>query len=145
MVLMTWKSLYSIGHELVDGHHKKLFDLVNSLYDQLLTGGGREAVDRALKELVDYTVYHFKAEEEVMREAKYPELESHMQQHKALLAKVTELAATFNQNQTETSMELVYFVRDWLTQHTTTTDRKIGQYLRSMQADWTHTDRTGTR
>lgn len=129
MSLMAWKEVYLIGVETVDEHHKKLFSLVNGLYDALLAGGGRVAADAALKALLDYTVYHFDAEEELMRSAGYPELEEHRRQHRVLLDRTLAMVALYEKGQEEVSMQLVHFLKDWLYQHTTTSDRKIGRFL----------------
>lgn len=130
MGLMTWQPQYAIGVELVDGHHQRLFDLVNGFHDALLAGEGRAAVDAALKALLDYTVYHFNAEEELMASVGYPELGAHKVQHQALLDKTLAMVERYRKGEEELSMPLVHFLKDWLYQHTTTSDRKIGQFIR---------------
>ena len=130
MALMTWQPQYAIGVEVVDGHHLRLFDLVNAFHDALLAGEGRGAVDVALTELLDYTVYHFRAEEEIMASVGYPDIEGHKQQHQALLEKTLGMVERYRKGEAELSMPLVHFLTDWLYQHTTTADRKIGQFIR---------------
>lgn len=134
MAVMTWQQQYAIGVELVDGHHQRLFDLVNGLHDALVAGGGRVAVDAALKELVDYTVYHFEAEEALMASVGYPELEAHKRQHQALLEETQAMVERYRRGEAELSMPLVHFLKDWLYRHTTTSDRKIGQFIRRSAA-----------
>ena len=132
MELMTWKPAYVIGIELVDEHHQRLFELVNQLHRALLAGGGREAVDVALKALLEYTTYHFGAEEELMRSIGYPGLEEHRRQHAALVEKTLEMVGRYQKGDQEVSMPLVHFVKEWLYEHTTTSDRKIGRFLQGL-------------
>ena len=66
MDLLIWGHTYSIGNDLVDNQHKKLMELINTLH-RIESGESDEDINDVLNELVNYTVYHFKSEEELQQ------------------------------------------------------------------------------
>ena len=67
MPLLNWYDRYSINNIQLDNHHKKLFALFNRLYDICLVDNRDSMFETALDEIVFYSDYHFKAEEQYMR------------------------------------------------------------------------------
>ena len=67
---LVWSTDFEIGIASVDGQHKHLVDLVNRLSNQLLTVNLNEEQRLGyLRELTDYTHYHFQAEDALMEAA----------------------------------------------------------------------------
>ena len=65
MPICTWNSEYSVGIDQIDKQHQKLVLLINTLFDAMKEGKGKERQGHILNELVQYTDYHFKCEEEL--------------------------------------------------------------------------------
>ena len=84
MFSWSWKDDYSIGIKTIDEQHKKLIEIAGKLEDMLHTGESLDYYDyiiEAINELKEYTEYHFRYEEEKLKEFNYPELEEHRIQH----------------------------------------------------------------
>ncbi len=62
--LFPWNEGYSVAINEMDGHHKKIFQLINDV-NRAMRGRDTEQINRVVDELVKFTVYHF-AEEESM-------------------------------------------------------------------------------
>ena len=61
---MVWKEEYSVGIVSLDNDHKKLISLLNQFttaYDYAMS---EEYERQALKDLINYTKYHFEREEQ---------------------------------------------------------------------------------
>ncbi len=85
---LSWKDKFLVGHQGIDAQHKALFEWAGSL----LSAGSREMQVMVAKGLYDHTLTHFDFEERIMVKAEYPDTESHIVQHKALLKRLTEIA-----------------------------------------------------
>ncbi|MBI5327051.1 MAG: hemerythrin family protein [Deltaproteobacteria bacterium] len=134
MAFMTWNdNEFSVNIKLFDTHHKKLFDLINRLHDAMKQGKARDVLAQILSELIDYTVYHFKAEEELFQKHGYPEYAQQKKEHKELTKTALELKAKFDKDQIRTvlTMETMKFLKDWLNNHICETDKKYTKFLNS--------------
>ncbi len=87
---IPWSDEYSIGIKGIDFQHKKLFDLVNRLYD-LDETSSKEDMRVILYEFSDYVKVHFKDEEAYMLSVDYPELEQHKKKHENIVETLTQV------------------------------------------------------
>ena len=131
MALAAWDPKYATGNLAVDGQHRKLFEMVNSLHDALLAGHGKEQMGPTLKGLATYTVEHFKTEEGLMTSLMYPGYPEHKKKHDALLAQVGQLVKDFDEGKLTLPLTLARFLSDWITHHIEDEDKKMAQWLRS--------------
>lgn len=130
MAILEWKVDLGVNITKIDEQHKKLVDLVNNLHEAMRTGKGKEVCGQVLKELADYTVYHFSTEEEFMKQNQYPDAENHVKAHKDLVAQVVEFQKGFEAGKIGLSMDLFDFLNKWLVDHIIGTDKKLGAFLR---------------
>lgn len=132
MPMMTWTEKLSVGVKVFDEDHKKLVNLLNSLFDSMQAGKGRDVLAKILNELVAYTKYHFAREEEQMAKLGYPDLEGHRRAHGNLMARLSELMVKYNSGATAgVSGETLNFLTAWLQEHIRGTDQKYGPYFKS--------------
>ncbi|MEO5345487.1 MAG: bacteriohemerythrin [Magnetococcus sp. YQC-9] len=124
-----WKNAYSVGVAAMDDDHKKLLDMVWTVYHSLQKSYGKEDAERVLGELQNYTVEHFTREEALMKKHRYPELERHCAEHEAMKAKVAEFRANFSSNSLDVSREMLRFLENWLINHITKTDQAYSAFL----------------
>jgi hemerythrin len=130
MAFITWSDeLYSIKVEHIDTQHRHLVSLVNRMHEAVVNGLERSALSQVLEELIDYTVYHFRSEEELFATHHYPQLEIHKQQHNALTEQVLKLQAEFEEGSATISYEVLDFLHDWLTHHMASSDRGFLHYM----------------
>ncbi len=129
MGFIKWNSNYSVKIAEVDEQHKKLINLVNEMYDAMSVGKGREVLGPVLKELVDYTAYHFATEERLFREYGYADYEKHKKIHDELAAKTKKLKETFDQGNKMITIDVMLFLSDWLNVHILEEDKKYSHFL----------------
>lgn len=129
MSLFKWKEEYSVKVTDFDDQHKKLINLLNRLFDAMGAGKGKEMVGPILTELIDYTVVHFKAEEKVMFTHAYPDMKAHIEEHELLKKRVYAFKADFDAGKAPLTIEVMNFLKDWLTNHIVDTDKRYGPYM----------------
>ena len=129
MALIQWSSGLEVGHSNIDTQHKKLVDLVNTLNDAMTQGKAKDILGKLLDELIAYTVSHFAMEEQLMQAHSYPDRANHLKQHTDLKATVVKLQSEFAGGKTMITIEVMRFLKDWLSNHIQVTDKALGKYL----------------
>lgn len=118
MPMIEWTPRMSVGVAEFDNEHKVLIGLVNELFDAMREGHGKQAVEHVLDGLLSYTVTHFEHEERMMRQYGYPEMESHIAEHKELARKAQEIRSAILDHATSAdAMKTMNFITKWLTTH----------------------------
>jgi hemerythrin-like metal-binding protein len=136
MPLFNWKEEYSVNVAELDQHHKILIDIVNRIYDNCLQIGVVDCIGPKIVELVDYSEYHFKAEESYLQRIEYFEREEHIEQHTMFIFKINELQQAYEGNEIELTRSLIVFLGKWLLHHVMEEDKKYAQYaLETNQTD----------
>ena len=124
MPLLTWNDDYSVDNEELDSHHKMLISILNHLYNECLKVDSENCVGPRLEELLAYTDYHFKAEEQYMRQIEYFEIDDHIEMHNSFIFKLEELQRIQHPSQMELTRELIIFIGKWLLHHVLEEDKK---------------------
>lgn len=99
----------------------------------MLRGGLKEDMQKIFMDLVSYTESHFKAEEGVMRQISYPRLVSHHQQHVEFVLKARDLHTQLLAGKFTVSMDLLRFLKSWLSEHILGTDQQYVPFLNVAQ------------
>jgi len=126
MTIIIWdQEKLSVGVQLLDEQHKKLVELINALY--LLKENKGEHVKTGLSKLFDrfkdYSIYHFKAEEEYFSLLDSKAVELHILQHKHYLEYLQELSVKVRENN-DLSEEMLFHLTDWIFHHILSEDKK---------------------
>lgn len=129
MALIAWSNMLSTGVTEQDNQHKKLIDLINQLNDAMKDGKGNEVMGKVLAELVNYTVFHFGYEEKLMAQYKTDDTPAHKAEHVKFVQTAGDFKRKFDSGNAVVSVEIMNFLRDWLTNHIMKTDKKLGQAL----------------
>lgn len=132
--MFEWKPEYSVQIPEIDAQHQRLFALSAELHSAMSQGKGKDALEAALGNLLDYTKTHFAAEEQFMRRYQYPEIEVHRQQHEKLTAQVVDFQKRFLRHETWLTVDLMLFLKNWLTQHISGSDLKYAEHIRRKTA-----------
>jgi hemerythrin len=125
MALLDWHNIYSIGNDKLDTHHKKLFSILNTLYDMSFKSNNEFSYDSIIDELVSYADYHFKAEEQYMINRKYMDIDSHIMQHKYFTERTMQLKQKNIAGDSVPTSELIVFLGNWLLKHVIEEDKRI--------------------
>ncbi len=129
MALIAWGPALSVGVKEIDEQHKKLVDMVNQLNDAMTQGQGRQALGKVLNDLISYTQFHFRAEEKLMETNGYANTVAHKAEHHKLVQDVGAFKSKFDSGSASISIELMTFLRNWLSNHILNSDKKVGQSL----------------
>lgn len=129
MPLFQWNDTFSVSVSLFDGQHKELIAIINKLYDAMKEGKGKTVLRDIFRDLISYTVMHFSAEENLMQQHHYPARIEHMEQHRQLTDKVKELQSKFDDGNMFVTIEVLEFLKNWLTGHIMETDKKYSLFF----------------
>lgn len=133
MFYFQWQDSYLTHIDELDAQHQKLVGLINNLYTDLLNcpedAQKQSCVAKTLDELVDYSCYHFAAEEKLMLEHNFPEYAIHKQEHEDFKLKVAELMKVQAETTKALPFPVVVFLRDWLASHVIHIDKRYGPFL----------------
>jgi hemerythrin-like metal-binding protein len=126
--LIIWSEGYSVGIKDIDMQHMKLIDLINKLY-YLFLNKNYDDLKNIMKELKDYTLYHFSTEERLFREKKYSNELEHIAKHEELVNQLNTLINEFINSPSVLTMKTMTFLQKWLTNHIMKEDKKYVGYL----------------
>jgi hemerythrin len=129
MALVKWDQSFSVKVKRYDEDHQKLFAMINTLHESMLAGKGGEKIQEVVKQLADYTKYHFAAEEAELAKAKYPGRAAHRAEHEAFVKKVEQFQQDIAAGKVNLSISVGGFLNDWLTNHIKRTDQQYGAFL----------------
>lgn len=131
MPLLTWNEKYSVNIKAIDEQHKRWIEILNELYDAMKSARGSEVVGKVLRELVDYTKVHFSAEEKLMESTGYSLFQGHRKMHEDMAKEVESLMAKQEAGGTAVTVDVMFFLRNWLSEHIVGTDKNYSTYLNS--------------
>ncbi|HNV85884.1 MAG TPA: bacteriohemerythrin [Candidatus Omnitrophota bacterium] len=125
---ITWDASFSVNVREIDDQHRKLFDIFN----RLLSGMGtqdRDFIGGAIGEMVDYSKYHFSTEERYMELFRYPQYAKHKKEHDDFIAKVEDFIGKWNDKKAALSLDVMFFLENWIRDHTQGIDKELGPFL----------------
>ncbi len=118
MALIEWQDSYKTNIPIIDQDHKALVDLINTLHNVVETNQGRGMRARALQELDEYIMLHFRREELLMENYGYAGLEDQKVAHKKFEDHIKEIRKRFDAgDDNAVDEELLRFLKDWLMNH----------------------------
>jgi len=126
MPIIEWNVKFLVGIQEIDQHHKHLVDLLNETYDAFRNGV--DIQQSAVDELVHLSSDHFASEERLMTQASYPQLAEHKQEHELFALRVSEFQKNYREHE-HVSVEILWFLCNWVTHHILETDAKFGEFL----------------
>jgi hemerythrin len=128
-IMFSWKQDYVLGVQVIDEQHKKLFEIAERAYGLLKDDFRTDKYDeivRIIGELKEYTIFHFKTEEEYMMSIGYRKLLSHKVFHNDFIENINNVKlSNIDNNQDEYIMELLGFVAKWIDEHILEQDKQI--------------------
>lgn len=130
MALIQWTPALSVNIAQIDNQHMKLVALVNNLHDRMKEGKGKAALSGILNELTDYTVYHFRTEENLFRKFNYPQTDAHLKEHDLLVQQVVKLKTDIDSGKSVLTLDVMNFLRDWLSNHIASSDKAYTPFMK---------------
>ncbi len=127
--LIVWGPGLETGIVVIDQDHRKLVGMLNRLNAAMAEGHAKDVLAQLLNELVQYTVVHFQHEEQLMAKHQYAGTAGHASEHRKLVATVSDFKNKLALGQAMISIELMKFLRGWLTDHIMGADKRLAQAL----------------
>lgn len=127
-VSFSWDEKYSVGNEEIDGQHKYMFELANSLPESIEDG----SVKKTVMALYKYILKHFSAEELLMNDEKFPCAVEHMSLHNDLITQLNEITSIPFKGD-EDLLKFKRFVYDWVIEHIMHQDKKFFDFIKQKQ------------
>lgn len=126
-LMIEWTPDLSTGIELLDEHHKEIFQWLAELESAAAEERTLLSV-YALTRFKHYVREHFSVEEALMKSVNYPGLAEHVAEHAVFRSRLRDfqLKAIYQDVSTET----VDFLKDWLLNHIAKADLAYVPYLK---------------
>jgi hemerythrin len=135
-IRISWDKSLETGDPEIDDQHRELFRRIDALMAATQDRRARSEVGRLLTFLGDYVVGHFAAEERLMEEYGYPEVEAHRDEHRNFVSDYARLYQDYRAEGPGPVFVIKFGnrVTGWLCEHICRTDRRLADYL-SAQRD----------
>ncbi len=130
----VWSDAYSIAVPEMDAEHQGIFRAADAL---CRAAGGAEPKERLrelLKQLIGCSQAHFASEEQLMESAGYPGRARHKRQHDKFVNSLLHLQGEFEADRAEMSVQVLPFLRRWISHHITNVDRAVGAHVTARAA-----------
>ena len=126
---VVWKDTYSVKVSILDRQHKKIIELINSLYTAIQENKQNNVLKKILFELQKYTITHFTTEEKYLIRAKYPDFKAHKKEHDSLKKRTIDFVRKSNAHTDDISLEVLNFLKNWWIHHITEIDSNYKPYM----------------
>jgi len=131
MSRVVWESRYEVNVREIDDQHRQLFALLNRLNEAIEKGEAAAVLHSTLESLLNYTKWHFSAEQLYMETYQYPDTAAHRKQHQRMIEKVNSSQKEYaGGNILFLCADLSHFVEEWIKGHILHTDQKLAPFLR---------------
>ena len=131
MPFLTWNDSLRLGVETIDNEHQELLAILNNVLEAKskpkTAREGAELIDR----LLEFSIAHFRHEEELMVRIGYPEFESHRRAHVKLREQARFLKKVLDgeDNPALVRLELAGFLSEWLADHLVQMDLPMAPHI----------------
>lgn len=129
--MIVWRDELNIGVPGVDAQHRQMVQILNDFLQACAEERGKAKIMETLDFLLHYTATHFRDEEQVMRDCRYPDYDNHKQEHERFIQDVLLLRQQV-ETQGITPLTTININRklvDWVINHIQKNDQLIGDFL----------------
>lgn len=127
MEILKWQKGFELGIPQFDEHHKQLLALLNETCGCVNDGASQDQLESILDKLIEYTRYHFSAEEQWMDLLAYDGLLAHVAEHDKFSRMIEHFQTEFHNGDTHLSTELLCLLGNWLFDHILVSDAHYAQ------------------
>lgn len=133
MGTIEWTEDLSVGIDLVDDQHKMLIQHLSDFSTAIESAKEAGEILKIMGFLLDYTDFHFSAEEKYMEELGYPGKEHHEKQHVEFKNTLNNLVEDFQEEGITKALadSIDTFLWNWLVNHIKTVDVEFGSFLKN--------------
>jgi len=106
---------YKLGIDIIDKQHEQIFKIINKLMDKNCD------MSEIIKELKDYSIYHFDTEEKYFESINFKNAENHVNLHNIFIQTIN----YYSENSDKLNKKKIYsFLQSWIKNHILIEDKK---------------------
>ncbi len=126
---IKWEKKFEIGIPVIDEQHKKLVEICNNLYLELMKNKQsgileiNSPIKKALSDTVEYVKVHFSTEEKLMQAVNYTDFAAHKKKHELFIKKIIDTSSSLSTESFSHSFQFVRFMYEWILEHVAHEDR----------------------
>ena len=125
-----WNTTFETGITRIDIQHKVIIRILNELYDIIIENNEEYKMSEIIDELMQYTEYHFSEEEKLFDRYNYIEGKEHKIEHLKFVKEIEVVVLQMNTDKGMLAIELMNFLKNWLTEHILDTDQKYISFFK---------------
>lgn len=126
MPLIEWNEDLSVGIDAMDAQHKKWIEIINKLDELMLSREGLRGMREAVRDMEEYTIYHFGEEEKLMEELNFQDLANHKKIHESFKKELLKLKEDLLAGEIVLGTHVMKKIISWLQTHIMNEDKKYG-------------------
>lgn len=129
MSLIEWTEEFSVGIDHIDKQHQKWISIVNELHDSIMEGRAISTLEGLVKDMEEYTDFHFSKEEEMLEKAGWPELDRHKRIHFSFKQQITNLKHDILSGEIVLRSQVMSIIKSWLVEHILKEDQEYSKFI----------------
>lgn len=118
----NWNDKYLLNIEIIDDQHRGFFELWDKECRHVEDKDWKK-LSAIIDKMEDYIKEHFLAEEEILKNSKYPDLESHLEEHEFFIRKIGEMKQELSYKNHLLFEKISVFMKKWFLGHINQSDR----------------------
>ena len=122
--MIEWADKFSVDVSIIDEEHKKLIDILNRAIIANEHNNNIEETKDILNDMIEYTSMHFLTEETYMLKFKFPEYQSHRNEHLNFTNKTIMSYHDLISGDKQIANKVLYYLKQRLVNHIQVTDKK---------------------
>jgi len=126
---VSWSVEWECGNKEIDLQHRRIIELGNELIAMSLSKADASSIETKLDDVINSLIEHFKYEEHILEEVKYPELVRHAEIHKELTTTTLKIKRSVTKGTTKSSDFFAFILEDAVVAHMLLEDVKFYPYL----------------
>lgn len=137
MPLITWDESMSVNINEIDSQHQEFVKILNNLFDAMKVAKGSDVLEDVITKLIDYTRYHFTAEENFFDTFGYTDSALHKKEHRYFFEQINTFKKALKEgktlrytNDTPLSVNVWKLLKHWLINHIMEFDKKYAPLFR---------------
>ncbi|MDD2564372.1 MAG: bacteriohemerythrin, partial [Salinivirgaceae bacterium] len=111
----------------IDEQHDRIIMLTNQLYEAFVQEKSKKEIKELLKNLADFTAYHFSNEERYFKQFGYENAIYHIQEHRLFIDKINDFRKAYQTGKNFDTAEIMVFMKQWIENHFGETDQDFIQ------------------
>jgi hemerythrin len=122
-----------IEESTIAGEHAVQISMIDLLRRAIDEGKSADEKTAILDQLISYTEVHFMSEQLIMRQHSFEGYDEHDAEHDMLMEQLQDINNQVRSNETSLEIKLLKELRELLLTHIATQDKKLSNYLSSIQ------------